>query len=145
MCRKHIQATPSWRKSGHGRYDCVFLNRDPDLPGFRGMDVVRVLLFFSFNFHGTMYSCALVHWFTVVGDAPDTITGMWVVKPEMDHNGTPVLSVIHLDCVVRAAHLIGVVGNSFIPKALHFSQSLDSFKAYYVNGFIDHHAFKLVT
>ena len=32
----------------------------------------------------------------------------------------------------------------FIPKDLHFSQSLDSFRAFYVNRFIDHHAFKLL-
>jgi hypothetical protein len=143
MRHEHIRAMPSWRNTS-SRYDCVFLNRDPDLPGVQGMDIVRVLLFFSFDFCGTTYSCALVHWFTVLGDGPDEDTGMWIVQPEVDEDDIPVISIIHLDCVVRAAHLLGVFGNAFIPRDLHFSQSLDSFKAFYVNKFIDHHAFKIV-
>jgi hypothetical protein len=143
MRREHIRAMPSWRK-GSSRYDCVFLNRDAELPGMQGMDVVRVLLFFSFDFKGTTYPSALVRWFKVVGDSPDEDTGMWIVQPEIDADGFPVISIIHLECVIRAAHLLSVFGNTVIPRALHFSQSLDSFKSFYVNRFIDHHAFKTI-
>lgn len=143
MHREHIRAVPSWRKSS-GRYDCVFVNRNPDLPGMKGMDVVRILLFFSFNFSGTRYPCALVRWFTIIGDEPDEDTGMWIVQPEVNEDGSPVISIIHLDCVIRAAHLIGVFGNIPIPKTLLFAHSLDSFKFFYVNRFIHHHAFKTI-
>jgi hypothetical protein len=143
MHREHIRAVPMWRNSSC-RYDCAFVNRNSDLAGMKGMDVVRILLFFSFNFSGTTYPCALVRWFTIIGDEPDEDTGMWIVQPEVNQDGLPVISIIHLDCVVRAAHLIGVFGNTPIPKTLLFSQSLDSFKFFYVNKFIDHHAFKTI-
>jgi hypothetical protein len=143
MRREIIRATPLWRKS-FPRFDCVFLSRDPGHPAMQGMDVVRVICFFSFTFHGIHYPCAFVHWFTTISDGPDEDTGMWVVQPEMDPNSLPVVSVIHLDCVIRAAHLIGIFGGDFIPKGLHFSQSLDSFKKFYINRFIDHHAFMLL-
>jgi hypothetical protein len=143
MRREIIRATPSWRKSS-SRFDCVFLNRNPGLPAMRGMDIVCIIAFFSFTFHGTHYPCAFVHWFTTISEGPDEDTGMWIVQPEMDLNGSPVLSVIHLDCVIRAAHLLGLFGQEFIPKDLSFSQSLDSFKSFYINRFIDHHAFKLL-
>jgi hypothetical protein len=42
---EYIRATPSWRK-GHSRYDCVFVNAQPELPGMRGLQVARVFLFF---------------------------------------------------------------------------------------------------
>jgi hypothetical protein len=143
MRREHIRAIPLWHKLS-SRYDCVFLNRNPDLPGMHGMDIVRILLFFSFDYCNTTYPCALVHWFTVLGDQPDEDTGMWIVQPEVDQDGFPVISIIHLDCVIRAAHLLPIFGNTFLPKSLHFSQSLDSFKSFYVNKFIDHHSFKLI-
>jgi hypothetical protein len=122
----------------------VFLNSNPDLDGMRGLDVVRVLLLFSFrSTHGQLYPCALVRWYSRIGDDPDEDTGMWVVQPELDEDGQPVVSVIHLDCIVRAAHLIGVYGEDFIPKDLEFYESLDSFISFYINKFGDHHAFAI--
>jgi hypothetical protein len=145
MRREHIRAVSSWRK-GPGRHDCVYLNRDPSSPGVRGMDVVQVLIFFAFDYCDTAYSCALVRWFRVIGDKPDEDTGMWIVEPEVNADGSPVLSVIHLDCIIRAAHLLGVTSTDmFLPMSAHFSQSLASFKAFYLNRFIDHHAFQIVT
>jgi hypothetical protein len=128
-----------WRKSA-GQYDCVFLNQNSNLAGMRGMDVVHILLLFSFNFSGTTYPCALVRWFTIMGDEPDEDTGMWIVQPEVNQDSLPGISMI----ILIAAHLIGVFGNTPIPKTLLFSQSLDSFKFFYVNKFIDHHAFKTI-
>jgi hypothetical protein len=142
MRREYIRATPSWRR-GPPRYDCIFLNSNPDLEGMRGLDVVRVLLFFSFEYRGKKYPCALVRWYLHIGDEPDEDTGMWVVQPESDGDGQPVVSIIHLDCVVRAAHLIGVYGGDFIPRDLHLHESLDFFPLFYVNKFGDHHAFAI--
>ena len=42
---QHIHATSSWR-NGPSRYDCIFVERDPTLPGFQGLYVAQVLLFF---------------------------------------------------------------------------------------------------
>jgi hypothetical protein len=144
MRREQIRAVPSWRK-GPPRYDCVLLSEDPDIAGMPGMSVVRVLLFFSFSFSGKTYPCALVHWYTKFGNGPDRDTGQWIVQPEFDPAGDPVVSIIHLDCVIRAAHLIGIFGENFVPKDLRFHQTLDAFNAFYVNKFIDHHAFDLLT
>ena len=55
---------------------------------------------------------------------------------------TQLASVIHLDAMFCAAHLLPVYGNEFVPY-LDFSQSLDTFHSYYVNKYIDHHAFKI--
>ena len=98
MHREHIRATPSWRK-GPSRYDCMFLNSRPELDGMRGLDVVRVLFFFSFSFRDVHYPCVFVQWFTCIDKDPDEETGMWIIQPELEDN-KPVESVIHLDCVV---------------------------------------------
>ncbi len=143
MRREYIRATTSWHK-GPCRFDCAFLNRDPDIPGFRGLDVVRILLFFSFSFQGVVYPCALVRWFTVAGDGPDEDTGMWIVRPS-DDQGDSEISVIHLDCVVRAAHLVAVFDHNFLPKDFLSHCYLDAFNAYYVNKYIDHHSFRNIT
>jgi hypothetical protein len=106
----------------------------------RGLHVAQVLLFLSFTSRGIPYLCALVQWFVVVGDAPYSDTGMWIVKPEMDNDGTQVTSIIHVDSIVRGAHLIGVYGEMFLPHHFSHFDSLAAFQAYYVNKFIDHHA-----
>ncbi|ETW85213.1 hypothetical protein HETIRDRAFT_414303 [Heterobasidion irregulare TC 32-1] len=51
MRREVIRATPSWRH-GPSRYDCVYLQMDAEHQGFRGLNAVRVRLFFRFWFHG---------------------------------------------------------------------------------------------
>jgi hypothetical protein len=63
---------------------------------------------------------------------------MWVVQPEFEGNGRWTLS-IHLDCVVRAAHLLPIYGSSLLLDDFHFADSLDLFHAYFVNSYIDHH------
>jgi hypothetical protein len=141
MRRERIRSTPSWRGDAPRR-DCAFIVEDDDKPGMRGMGVVRVLLFFSFEHDHTHYPCALVDWFKKVG--LDPVTGMWVVRPDIVQRGRrpeePERSVLHLDSFLRAAHLIPVFGKDKVPRDFHFTFSLDSFKAYYVNKYIDHHA-----
>lgn len=142
MHRERIRAVPSWRQ-GQARHDCVFVETNHAADGMRGLDVARVCLFFSFTFHGRFYPCALVHWYCRVGDSPDEDTGMWIVEAEKDAGGAPRVAVLHLDTIVRAAHLIGVYGNDFLPNGLAPEQSLELFSAYYVNKFIDHHSFAI--
>jgi hypothetical protein len=143
MRREHIRVVQSWRK-GPSRYDCVFVVTDEMAEGMRSLDVARVRLFFSFTYAGTSYPCALVHWYSRVGDSPDEDTGLWMVEPDHDTaDGSPHAAVIHLDTVLRSAHLIGVYGSDFLPKDMSSADSLDAFRSYYVNKFIDNHAFQI--
>ena len=144
MYQERIHSTPIWRGAAP-RYDTVFVDIDPELPGMRGMTVGRVFLFFSFTFRDVHYPCALVHWYPTVGTEPDEYTGLWVVKPRYETNRRRSLAVIHLDCIARGAHLIGVYGSSFLPEEFHFTYSLDSFRAYFVNCFADHHTHEFLT
>jgi len=112
----------------------------PHLKGMRSLDIARLLLLFSFKYKGKIYPCVLMHWYVLVQDSPDKDTGMWMVEPELS-DGSPVISIIHLDCVFRTTHLIPIYGHHPIPHFILAHQSLDVFKAFYVNKFIDYHAF----
>lgn len=142
MRYERIRAVDTWR-NGPGRYDCVFISTDPTVEGMRGFDIAQVRLFFSFKHNGVHYPCAFVHWFKHVHDSPDENTGMWVVEPETREDGTRFASVIHLDCIFRAAHLMPVFGHEFVPTYLSYTQTLDAFRTYYVNKYIDHQAFEI--
>jgi len=140
MRREWIRATQSWR-SGPPRYDCAYVSEDPLKEGFSGLHAVRVRLLFSFVFMNVTYPCALVEWFVHVGEEPDEETGMWVVEPEFgEADERRPCEVIHLDTIVRAAHLAPMYGDQFIPRDLESSESLDAFRAYLVNKFVDYHA-----
>ncbi|PBK80946.1 hypothetical protein ARMGADRAFT_1146782 [Armillaria gallica] len=83
MRRERIRSTPSWRHQP--RRDCAFVVEDDNQPGFHGMSVVQILLFFSFVHDNVTYPCTLVHWFKPHRWHPDSKTGLWVVKPEAHH------------------------------------------------------------
>ncbi len=145
MRREYIRATPTWRR-GHSRYDCIFINADPELPGIRGLQVARVFLFFSFMHEGTCYPSALVQWFSIIGDEPDNEIGLWKVEPEVQQDGWPYLAVVHLDTIFRAAHLVPAYCTSdFVKRSLTMHDTLDVFKVFYVNKFVDHHAFEITS
>ena len=76
-----------------------------------------------------------------MGDSSNDQTGMWVVEPDDDESPP---SIIHLDSVVYAAHLLPVFGQEHISMTLSFTDTLDTFTRFYVNKFIDHHTFKIV-
>jgi hypothetical protein len=137
-----IHAVDMWR-NGPGRYDCVFVSTDSAAEGMHGFDIAHVKLLFPFKHEGTIYPCALVHWYSHVGDSPNEDTGMWVVEPDYGEDGAHFVAVIHLDTIFRAAHLIPVYGDEFVPTHLSFTQTLDAFRAFYVNKYIDHHAFEI--
>ncbi|KAH8106722.1 hypothetical protein BXZ70DRAFT_1069328 [Cristinia sonorae] len=146
MHRERIRSTQSWR-NGPARHDCVLVETDSSAAGMRGLSVGRVRLFFSFKHEGKSYPCALVDWFRRVGDAPDDVTGMWVVEPEFCHPSTsesPVCNVIHLDTILRNVHLLPVFGSRYIPKDISFTDTLDEFEEFYVNKYGDHHSHEII-
>ncbi|KAG6823444.1 hypothetical protein H0H92_010198 [Tricholoma furcatifolium] len=145
MFRERIRAVSSWRGS-IGRYDCVFVEHDPTLPGFRGLHAARVHMFFELTTPGRRkYPCALVSWFHVIADEPCEETGMWVVEKDLDVHGVPIMSIIYIDTILRGAHLIGRAGKDRVPKALALSpgESLDAFHQFYVNKYVNHHAHEI--
>jgi hypothetical protein len=139
MYRERIRSNPRWH--GYARRDTVLI--DVGGPSMNGLNIGRVLLFFSFEFADRVYKCAFVHWIVPVGDSPDPDTGMWVVKPEYVGR-SPALEVISVDSIAHACHLIGVYGTSALPEDFHFSSSLDAFNEYFVNRYADHHMYEFL-
>jgi len=147
MYHETIRATPMWNRGEipGPRYDCVFVSNGShsEEPIMSGLLVARVLLLFSFSFNGELHQCALVHWFSVFGDQPDPDNGMWVVTP--DYLGSAQnLSVIHIDSIFRAAHLLPIFDATPLPRTLNYTDTLNSFQAFYVNKYIDYHAYETV-
>ncbi|KAJ7255147.1 hypothetical protein C8J57DRAFT_1437087 [Mycena rebaudengoi] len=139
MLRECIRAVRSWH-GGAPWYDCVFVEGDPDLPGFQGLLAAHVLLFMSFKHMGILYPCALVTWFSTMGDDPCPDVRMWMVEPDVGQHGERVMDIIHVDTILRGAHLIGIYGDTYLPRHFKHSDTLDRFNAFYVNKYADHHA-----
>ncbi|KIN97129.1 hypothetical protein M404DRAFT_161310 [Pisolithus tinctorius Marx 270] len=141
MCCEHICCSPMWRNEGP-HYDCVFIVTNPHVEGMLGLDVARILCFFSFKYLDTEYPCAIMHWFDRIGDGPDTCTGMWIVHACNAQD----IAIIHIDTIYHAAHLIPVYVNHQInPASVKPNESYDKFLYYYVNKFADHHAFEIAS
>ena len=79
-----------------------------------------------------MYPCALVQWYSAIGEDPDEETGMRMVEPDKGDEG---MDVIHLNSVLWAAHLIGAAGERPISK-ICFTDSLDAFNSFYISMLI---------
>jgi hypothetical protein len=140
--RELIRSTPSFY--GHECRDTVFVVLSDDSKGgMEGMEIGRILLFFSFDYRQRHFSCALINWF-VHDEEPDPDTGMWTVKLECDQRGLPTVEVIDLDAIARAAHLLPVYGSSRVPDNFSHHDALDSFTSFFVNHFIDHHAHEFI-
>lgn len=147
MHREWIRAIPSWQ-NGASRHDCVFIDHDPELDGFSGLYVARVKMFLSFVIEKGLeaagyYPCALVEWFSTYGDSPCEDTGLWSVTPDYDARGQRLTSLVHIDTILRGAHLIGAAGHHLIPRTLTHNHSLDTFQRFYVNKYIDYHAHEI--
>ena len=141
MCREHIWAMPSWR-NGPARYDTVLINSNPDAEGIYRFEIARILLSFAFQHQESHYPCALVHWFSIVGDEPDEDTGFSTVEPDFSDDGSPYLAIVHIDSIYRAVHLLATHHDSqFINRAFTMHSTLEKFKSFYVNKYVDHHAF----
>ncbi|KAF8263218.1 hypothetical protein EI94DRAFT_1772998 [Lactarius quietus] len=102
-----------------------------------------LLAIFSFHWMYEYYPCALVRWFTHMGDEPDKVVNMWVVQPDSNPDGSPAVGVVHLDLVLHAVHLMPMFGDHMMPMDLTSDQSLDIFQSFYVNRYIDYHAFEI--
>lgn len=146
MYREIICSTPSWPRGDISgpRWDCMFVDvGNPESMGMRGLLVARVFLFFRFSHNSIDYPCALVRWYST-SDEPDATTGFWVVQPETTRRGTHHASVIHLDSIVRGAHLLPrFPSDAPVYREINYTNVLDVYTSFYVNKFIDHHAFEI--
>ena len=112
----------------------------------RGLDVARVHLFFSFALREEIFECALIHEFCKSFTDPDPDNNLWVFEPDYDNNGYRVMSVVHVDSVIHAAHLLPVFKDETpIPREINFTNTLDVFQAFYLNKYIDYHAFETLS
>ena len=140
MRREFIRATPSWRM-GPTRHNCVLVNTEPDVDDAHSFEVARVFLFFSFLHGNKEYPCAYIQWYSFVGTERNEDTGFWIVEPDI-RAGKSHFAVIHIDCIVRAVHLMPVMRTArFVDRSVTMHTSLNDFKLFYLNRFVDHHAF----
>ncbi|KAF8133246.1 hypothetical protein EV363DRAFT_1397483 [Boletus edulis] len=128
---------------------CVFVTTnadDLDATDMHAFDIARVLAFFAFTCRdGKHFPCAIVRWFEKIGNHLDEDMGMWMVRPVNLPNCSPYYAVIHLDSIYRAAHLIPVYGMDHIPRNIKPHNCYDAFRAFYVNKYVDHHAFEIAS
>ena len=70
---------------------------------------------------------------------------MWIVEKiagESNAAGERRTAILHLDTIVRAAHLLPVFGRQTVSRTLSFTDTLDTFTTFYINKYADHHVFK---
>jgi hypothetical protein len=145
--RETIRSTPQWKTSGitAPRRDCILLETGSDTTGVRGIDVARVHLFFSFTLGEEVFECALVYKFCKSFTGPDPDNGLWIFEPDHNIDGYRIMSVVHADSIIHAAHLLPIFKDDTpIPREINFTNTLDVFKAFYLNKYIDYHAFEIL-
>ena len=109
------------------------------------LEIAWVHLFFSFEVGDEVFSCTLTHHFCKSFDDPDPDNGMRIVEPDTDINKYQVMSIIHVGSIFYAAHLLPAFrGDVAVPRQAKFSHTLKIFNAFYVNKYIDYHAFETV-
>ena len=63
-----------------------------------------------------------------------SLAGMYIVESDRLPTGQHVMTVVHLDTIFRAAHLLPVFSNHPpLSKHQHHEQMLDSFSEFYVD------------
>lgn len=142
MHRELIRCSDAWRQE-YRRRDTVLIQMDTSIEGFRGMLVGRVAAFLRITHEGISYPCALINWFITQGEEPDDVTRMWIVEPEI-RNGRTTFGIVPINSIVRGCHLIGVYEEDALPLNFHFSYTLDAFRSYYVNHYIDYHSYEII-
>ena len=79
-----------------------------------------------------------------MGDKPDPTTGLWVMQPESTRHGVPHMSVIHLNSIVRGAHLLPLFpSDAPVYQEVNYMNILDVYTSFYVNKYVDHHMFEI--
>ena len=126
------------------RQDCVFVAvENLENVGMRGLLVGQVFFLFRFLHNNIDYPCALMRWHSM-GDEPDPTTGLWVVQPESTCRRAPHMSVIHLNSIVHGAHLLPLFpSDAPVYQEVNYMNVLDVYTSFYVNKYIDHHAFEI--
>ena len=81
-----------------------------ELDGMLGMAWLHAPLFFR----GHNYTCALIHWLTLL-DKPDEDTRIWVVQLEFEGNGHHTVSIIHTFCPFMVLLFYRTISTSWIP------------------------------
>ena len=73
--------------------------------------------------------------------------GLWMVEPDTDdRTGNPHLAIIHLNSIYQAVHVLPVHrNNTFIEHTITMHTSLDTFKLFYINKFVDHQLFEVLS
>ncbi|KAF8124235.1 hypothetical protein EV363DRAFT_1119660, partial [Boletus edulis] len=63
------------------------------------------------------YPCMVVHWYHQVGNEPVNDTRVWFVCPQfnLQHQHRISISIIYINTIYCATHLILVYGKHFIP------------------------------
>ncbi|KAG1887713.1 hypothetical protein F4604DRAFT_1570801, partial [Suillus subluteus] len=137
-------ATMRWQ-GGPARNDCVFVSMNEEVNcGLDGLAVTRVLHFLSFKYQMKYLQYTVVHWFSYVMESQDPDTGMYIVASSTTNDGTPDISIIHInDCMFCAAHLIPIYGTNSLPCKITPHDSYNVFHAFYINKYADHHAFEV--
>ncbi len=136
MRREVIRCNPQWYKT-YPRYDTVLVTVDPTQWGMPRFRIARVRRLISISYDVFQHSGAFVEWFT--GHGSDPLTGLWVVRPEMEGDGR-VSSIVPLRSIARACHLLPALGDRYLPADFPFQEALDAFDKYYVSAYIDYHA-----
>ncbi|KAG2358809.1 hypothetical protein BDR07DRAFT_1293884, partial [Suillus spraguei] len=114
-----------------------------DLSGVGGMQVKHICACSLWQNEAPHNDCIFVNTGT---NAPDLATGMWmIVHPVYSANCTPIHSIIHVDTIYHAAHLIPMYGHHFISPNINLHVSYDSFHVFYVNKYVDHHTFEIAS
>ncbi|KAF9778677.1 hypothetical protein BJ322DRAFT_1024970 [Thelephora terrestris] len=130
--RETIRSTLRWQTS--------------DTTGVRGLEVARVHFLFLFMLKEELFECALVHEYCKSFTDSDPDNGLWIFEPDYSDGGFIIMSVVHLDSIVRAAHLLPVFkDNTPMPREINFSHTLDVFSTFYLNKYIDYHTFETLT
>jgi hypothetical protein len=142
MYQERIRSISSWYD--HPHCDTVFVVLDDAIPSMKGMVIARICLFLSFHYKRADYSCAFVNWLVRDNNEPDPDTGMWTVSMEK-HHGKPKSQVIDVRTIACAAHLLPVFGSEPVPTEVQYHDSLDIYKSFFVNNFVDHHAHEFLT
>ncbi|KAJ7840102.1 hypothetical protein B0H14DRAFT_3696876 [Mycena olivaceomarginata] len=115
----------------HSALATFYAPSDPS--GIRGMRRERIRSTPSWGKHGLRRDCA----FVVENQTENGFRGMSAVHMK---GRSRLTTIVHLDTLLRGAHLIPVYGTRHIPANFRYQHSLDAFKAFHVNKYIDHHA-----
>jgi hypothetical protein len=134
---EYFCATPSWRQEGP-RYDCIYVNSEPEFKGVCSLEITCVLVFFSFvaNDSEDEYECALIHWFGTELDEK----GLLLVEPAYDDD-----EILTSPSFTLTAYFVPhpYCQCSKPTSTSTMQDTLNTFKQFYVNKFVDYHAFEI--